>query len=150
VLKIHTSDGQTTIVDLKDEASAKEFLSKLRSTEEQQRITGATATRRCSGRFYCETCGRTVKAKCSRCGAIDTSCGKSAQFSLSRPIGFERVWYHIEHIEPDPTRHIRGGDKITCFVDDVRLDMMVHSDQPSTKVSLVRTGVQRYNPMVED
>jgi hypothetical protein len=147
VFKVHTSDGQTLFVDLKDEGQARDFLRRFRSEQEQNQITGVTVTRRCSGRFYCADCSQTSHAKCPRCGGNNTHCSKGAQFSLSRPEGFSKVFYQVEYFEPVRERKIRGGDKITCFVDDFRIEVMVHSDQPSTKVSLLRTGIQRYNPL---
>jgi len=68
---------------------------------------------------------------------------------LSRPTEFERVFYVAERIEPDRDARLRGGERIICFADGVKVSMMVHACQSAVRISLTKTGKQRYNPYAE-
>lgn len=151
MLKIHTRDGATTNLDLKDENQAKEWLRRIKQTAFQESVTGITILQKCSGKFRCPQCNRSRRLVCSYCGRREdrACCDKSIQYSLPRPDGFGQIFYHAEDILPEPMKHIRGGEKITCFVDDIRATLMVHREQPAARVSLLKTGKQRYNPLTE-
>lgn len=117
VLKIHTNNGKTARVDLEDEGQAKEWLQRLSDPEFQAAITGMTVAQR------------------------------GVQYSLPRPIGFREILYLAELVAPDQERRIKGGERITCIAGDVRATVMVHQAQRAVRVSLLRTGKQRFNPM---
>ncbi len=116
-------------------------------------ISGITALQECGGRFRCPGCNRSKYLVCSRCGRNEerATCGKSAQFSLARPSGFDDVFCHVEYVAPNPSERSKGGQKIVCHLgdDNVRLTMFVHNEQPSVRVSLMKTGKQTYNPLLE-
>jgi len=59
------------------------------------------------------------------------------------------MYFHVEKIEQDVSKRNKGGEKITCFVDDIRATVLGHAAQPSVRISLLKTGKQRYNPMAE-
>ena len=119
MLKIHTNDGKTARVDLEDEGQAKEWLQRLSDPAFQERITGMTVAHR------------------------------GVQYSLPRPLGFREILYLAEHVSPDPERKIKGGERVTCIAGDVRATVMVHRAQRAARVSLLRTGKQRFNPMAK-
>jgi hypothetical protein len=119
VLKIHTNDGKTARVDLEDEGQAKEWLQLLGDPEFQATITGMTVAH------------------------------KGVQYSLPRPIGFNEVLFLAEHVSPDSERKVKGGERVTCIAGDVRATVMVHRAQRAVRVSLLRTGKQRFNPMAK-
>lgn len=121
MLRIHSKDGSTSHLDLTDEAQAKAWLERLRDPSVQQKITGATLV------------------------------GKNAtpiQCSLVRPEGFSQVFYWPELLEPDGS--MKGGEKITCFADDVRVTIMLHRAQAALRVSILKTGKQRFNPVLRN
>jgi len=72
------------------------------------------------------------------------------QYSLSRPDGYGDVFYVADHVESEEGSKVRGGERITCFAGETRVAMMVHKGQPSVRVTLLRTGKQRYNPLISD
>ena len=152
MLKIHTSDGKTHRIDLTDEAQSKEWLPRLKTHKFQASITGISVVQDCQGRVRCPSCKRTGHLVCESCGrAVPHDCytRTGVQYSLSRPDGFDPVFYVVEHIEPEEGAKIRGGERITCFAGDSRIAMMVHKGQPSTRVTLLKTGRQSYNPYSE-
>ena len=106
----------TSRIDLSDEANAKEWLRKLKDPEFQATISGFTVTE------------------------------NGVQYSLPKPYGFDRVSYLPELIEPDPTKKIKGGERVTCFAGDVRATIMVHRESRAARISLRRLGKQRFDP----
>lgn len=151
MLKIHTSDGLTSRVDLADEAQAKEWLQRLRDPAFQQSITGATIVQKTAGRYKCPKCGKPGRFECSDCGRLEQEYnGSAVQYSLARPEGFVQIFYWPEAILPNEESKVKGGEKVTCFVDDIRITVMVHRSQPSVRISLLKTGKQRYNPFTRD
>ena len=121
MLKIHSKDGSTNNLDLADEEQAKLWLERLRNPEVQAKITGATLVGRNASPVQC---------------------------SLIRPEGFTQVFYWPELLEPDGA--MKGGEKITCFADDVRITIMLHRAQPALRVSILKTGKQRFNPVLRN
>lgn len=149
MLKIHTSDGKTHRVDLADGEQAKEWLSRLGRRDFQQSITGISVVQDCLGRLRCPNCKRAGHLHCGACNRSvpsDSHTKTGVQYSLSRPDGYGDVFYSIEHIEAAEDSKVRGGERITCFAGDSRATMMIHKGQPSVRVTLLRTGKQRYNP----
>ncbi len=123
MLRIHTKDGRTTHVDLKDENQARALLTRLKSAEYQDSIAGVSLVQRLNG--------------------------TSVQYSLPRPEEFGTVFYHAEGAMPNPGTKFKGGEKIVCFVDDVRLTMLVHSEQHSVRISVKKMGRHKYNALAK-
>jgi len=149
MLKIHTSDGKTHRVDLSDEEQAKHWLSLLKSSNFQEEVTGVSVVQDCHGRIRCSNCKKPGKLVCQACGQnvpSNSNTKTGVQYSLSRPDGFDSVFYEVELISPEIGSKIRGGEKVTCFVGNLRATMMVHAGQPSVRVTLLKTGKRRYNP----
>jgi len=148
MIKLHTNDGQTNRIDLGDEQQAREWLKRLKDAAFQKTITGVSVLQKCGGHFRCPACSRSSKLICSHCGssANQVECGTGVQFSLSRPIGMDGVFYLVENIEPDKKTKTKGGEKVTCFAGENRLTLMVHRCQSAAKISLSKTGKQRFNP----
>jgi hypothetical protein len=121
VIRVHTSDGLTTKLDLWDEAQAQDFLRRTASPAYQASITAITAYQRANGR-------------------------EDIQASLARPQGFSDVRFEVEGVEPDAEQRIKGGERIVCYADDVRVTIMLHKEQAALRVSVLKAGRQRYNP----
>jgi len=117
VLKVHTSDGFTARIDLEDEEQAKAWLEKLKDPAFQQSISGITIA------------------------------DKGVQYSLPRPHGFGQIFFHAEYVEPDEDKKVKGGERLSCVSDNVRVVMMVHRAQRAVRVSVIKTGKQRFNPL---
>jgi len=65
-------------------------------------------------------------------------------FSFPRPEGFHRVSFAVEEVKLS-----KGGERIWCFSDNVRVGLMVHKEQRATaRVTLRKTGNQRYSPFL--
>jgi len=148
VLKVHTRDGITARIDLTDEAQAKEWLQRLKDPDFQQSITGVTIAQRHTKKHRCPKCHKSAHIACAKCGRIDQSsnCTTGIQYSLTKPEGFERTFFHLEVVGSDPDAKIRGGEKIVCFAGEVAVTIMVHQAQPSMRATLSKPGRQRYNP----
>jgi len=149
VLKIHTSDGKTHRIDLSDEEQARHWLALLKQSKFQREVTGVSVVQDCLGRMRCTNCKRTGHLVCQSCGQTlpsNSHTKTGVQYSLSRPDGFDSVFYEVERLDPEPDSKVRGGEKVTCFVGDLRATMMVHAGQPSVRVTLLKTGKRRYNP----
>lgn len=149
MLKIHTSDGKTHRIDLSDEEQAHRWLPLLNQAKFQKEVTGVSVVQDCLGRIRCTNCKRAGHLICQSCGqalASNSHTKTGVQYSLSRPDGFDSVFYEVEHIEAEPGSKVRGGERVTCFVGDFRATMMVHAGQPSVRVTLLKTGKRRYNP----
>lgn len=117
MLRVHTSDGLTTRFDLEDKERAAEWLERLKDPEFHNRITGLTISHR---------------------GVL---------YSFPRPQGFRRMSFLAERVAPDPQRKIKGGERIWCFSDDVRVGVMVHRAQRAVRVTLTKTGHRRFDPV---
>ncbi len=150
MIKINTCDGRTELLDLGNEQQAKEWLKILKRLDFQKKITGVSVVQRCNGHFKCSRCNRS-QLVCSNCGqpAHKTVCNTGVQYSLSKPIGFDKAIYHIEQIKPDEKTKTRGGEKVTCLVGDIKATLMIHACQPAAKISLVKVGKQRFDPIVK-
>jgi len=118
LLRVHTCDGLTSTFDLEDKEQAERWLQLLKDPKFQESITGLTISHR---------------------GVL---------FSLSRPQGFQRQFYFAERVEPVPQKKIKGGERLLCYADDVRVGLMVHEAQRAVRVTLNKTGRQRFNPFL--
>lgn len=116
MLTIHTSNGLTAKVDLQDEAQVRAWLGRFADPAFQSGVTGFTVSH------------------------------KGVQYSVPRPVGFRSVQYAAEHVGADGAKGIRGGERVECFADDVRITMMVHREQRAARVSLYKIGRRRYDP----
>ena len=112
MLKIHTADGQTHLVDLADANQARELTARLSREDFQATINGVSLYK------------RYPFPKCASCGA---SAGRETgvQYSVTRPDGVRRVFVHAECV---PTNgRVKGGERVTVFADDMRLALMAHA-----------------------
>jgi hypothetical protein len=146
MLKIHTADGKTTRIDLRDGEQAKWFLGQLKRSEFQRTVTGVSVVQDATSKARCPSCNCANELSCGKCGKrhaeIRTTTG--VQYSLTRPEDVEPVFYQVEQVEVEGSR---GGARVTCFAGEARIVMMVHRGQPSVRVTLSNPGRQRYNPI---
>lgn len=134
MLRVHTADGRTVSVDLRDEEQARLFLTQLRDQGYQEQIRAMTVLQ------YAD-------ARCKECeGAVRW---KGIQHTVARPEGFVQVYFHVEDVKPDLENRIKGGERVVCFADDVRLSTMAHRENPAVRFSLRKMGKHRYNPLAE-
>lgn len=133
MLKIHTADGQTHPVDLKDSDQARFWLARLAREDFQSTIHGASLVEH-----------HRVRDKCQKCGEPS---GREigVQYSVTRPDGARRVFVHAEDVVPDGP--IKGGERLTILIDDVRLTLMAHHSQPAARVTFERVGRQTFNAL---
>lgn len=132
VLKIHTSDGQTHRVDLADPEQAKHWVGRLSKDDFQASIKGVSLVER-----------HAVSGKCQSCGK-DPGRSVGVQYSVTRPDDFDRVFFHVEEV-PAHGR-VKGGERATVFIDDVRLVLMAHHSQPAARIQVSKVGKQKFNP----
>lgn len=149
--RIQTSDGLSVRLDLSDEDQARAWLTKLKDPNFREMVSTIAVIQQCSGKWRCPECKQSKRLVCSGCrqNGRQAECAKQIQFVMSRPEGFDQKFYHIEQLDRDVAEKIHGGQRITCFVDDVRLTITTHADQPAARISLLKTGKQRYNPLAE-
>lgn len=72
---------------------------------------------------------------------------KGVLYSLPVPQGFNRISFYAECVRPDPTHKIKGGERIVCFADDIRIGMMIHREQKAVRVTLNKPGIRRFDPV---
>jgi hypothetical protein len=153
MLKIHTADGKTHRLDIQDREQAKALLGMMKQRDFQATITGVSIVGEAGSRIRCPSCDRAGRLVCQGCGAPVANEARTTtgvQYSLSKPDGYQGpVYYTVEEVASDPAAHVRGGERVTCFAGDSRIQMMVHRGQPSVRITLVKTGRQRYNPLIE-
>ena len=149
MFKVHTKDGLTQRFDLSDEGDIKDLSDLVSDPQFQKTITGVSVVQNCLGHFKCPVCKKATELVCSVCGQPSQSitCNTGIQYSLSKPIGFDKAFYNVEKIEPNGK--IKGGERVTVFVGDLRVTLMVHASQLAAKISLARMGKQRYNPLMD-
>lgn len=150
MLKIHTSDGKTHRIDLQDAEQARELMAKMRKRNFQATITGVSVVGDAPVRMRCPTCSRPGRLSCSTCGEIPSAAKllTHVQYSLTRPDDYQGPVHFIAEDIPEAAG-VRGGERVSCFVGDARVQMMVHREQPSVRISLVRVGHQRYTPDID-
>jgi hypothetical protein len=115
---VHTSDGLTTTFDLESEEEARKWLEREKDGSFQESITGLTISHR---------------------GVL---------YSFVRPVGVRRIALVAENVVADPARKVKGGERIVCYADDVRIGIMVHRLQRAVRVTLAKTGRQIFNPIL--
>lgn len=120
MFKIHTKNGLTSEIDLKDNNVVKEWNDRFIDPAFQKTITGISFFKKCGSAFKC------------------TNCKKNTQYSLSRPDGFGNISLAYEVIEPNKESKIKGGNKIICIADDVKITFMIHGDQQAANVSITK------------
>lgn len=116
MLKVHTTDGLTARIDLENPEQAEQWLEQIKDPRFQASITGLTIAL------------------------------KGVQYSLIKPKGFSQVFFLAELVPVDEEHKVKGGEKMTAFLDDVCINVMVHSAQRAVRVSVSKTGKQRFNP----
>jgi hypothetical protein len=124
LLKVHTRDGET--INLTSEEVRSKTLQK-----NQNKLSGVTAIQTCGGHLACPNCNSLDE---------ELVCQKGIQFSLPKPLGFERIKYDVDCTE-------NGNEKIICVADDCKIVVTVNKKQPSAKIVLIkRKKVQRFDP----
>lgn len=129
MLKIHTTDGDTIRIDLRDDTQAKEWLTRLECDDFQASISGVSLVER-----------HATRARCPSCGAKSFG-STGVQYSVSRPQGATGVVYCVESVESEGRR----GERVTVCADDVRLTLMAHASQPSARVTLFKASNRQQN-----
>jgi hypothetical protein len=143
VFKIHTRDGETEIIDPKNEEGVKGFFERFKNLNYQKNITGFSLLKTCNSKYKCPTCRRS-ELKCNNCGAeFEHRCATKIPSSVSRPNG-RKVLFVPELILPDIESGNKGGEKITIFVDGSKISLMSHNNQPALRVTLSKPGVIRH------
>ena len=136
-------------LDLEKEDQLQHWLQSFRKREFQDQITGITLSQECGGKFKCPECNHSSELSCSHCGAKvnGTNCKMGVQHSLSKPIGFDEVFYIIERVEPNLEKKIKGNKKIICIAGKNKVVVTLHDNQPAARITLSQQkGVQRFNP----
>ena len=116
MLKVHTRDGVTTKVDLENEEQLVAWRERLKDPKYQRTITGLTVIH------------------------------LGVQYSLSAPVGFHHVSFEAEGLAPDASCRLKGGERIVCMADGVRISLMVHREQKAVRVLVAKVGRQRFSP----
>ena len=119
MLQVHLSDGRTLKFDLQDGVQAREWQQLAGDFEFQSTIRGVTLQ------------------------------NNGIQYSITRPQGFNTVWYFAEFLESTRDRRFKGGERAAVQSDNVRLSAMSHNEQRALRVSLSKTGHQCYNPAID-
>ncbi len=66
-------------------------------------------------------------------------------YSLPKPRNFRQVAMTVEAVR-EAGRN-KGGERLLCFADEVRLAVMVHREQAATvRISLSKPGRRRFDP----
>ncbi len=72
---------------------------------------------------------------------------RGVSYSLAKPRGFSRNFFLAEFVQSNGGR-VKGGERITVFSDDVQLSVMAHREQRAARISIVKTGKRRFNPLL--
>lgn len=118
-LVIRTSDGRTLKFDLKDHLRAKEWFKLREQPKFQDAISGITLQ------------------------------DKGLQYSLRRPEKFDEVFFDAYVVGPNRGERFKGGTKVICIAGDVTISLLVHEEEKAGRFSIVRTGKQKYNPLLK-
>ncbi len=116
MLHVHTSDGLTIAIDFDDVDQTREWIEKMKNPAFVERITGISISDR------------------------------GVMYSFTKPLGFRKIGFEIEKVEADQERKIKGGERLVCYADDVRITLMVHAAQRAVRVSMIKIGKRRFDP----
>lgn len=141
MLKIQTVDGGSRRLDLRDPEQAQRLVRELQSPQYQEQLRAMGLVVNYPAR--CSSCGR---RECAACGGTTN---KGIQYTMTAPQDFDTTRFHVDRLEPDPEAGVKGGIKVVCFADDVRLTVMTHRVTPAVTISLRKMGKQRYNPLAD-
>lgn len=117
MLLVHLANGRTESFDLQDASHAEKWQKLVKDASFQASIRGLSV------RF------------------------NGVMYSLPRPVGFDRIFLFAEQLQADSAQKFKGGERLVCQADEVRVQLMVHQAQRATRVSLSKTGQQCYNPL---
>lgn len=117
MLHVYTSDGLTISIDLNDSEQTREWIEKMKSPAFTEKITGISIMDR------------------------------GVMYSFTKPQGFRRVGFEIEKVETDLEKRVKGGERLVCYADDVRITLMVHAGQRAVRVSMTKIGKRRFDPL---
>jgi hypothetical protein len=150
VFKINTKDGRTEIFDLGDEEKAKKIISLLQDRSYQETITGVSILKSCGGKFKCPQCNKTefICVHCQR-NVSSVVCKRGIQNSLSRPIAARKVVYFISSIIPNFELKNKGGEKITLIADGISTNLIMHENQPASRITVENIGNLRFTPNLD-
>jgi hypothetical protein len=70
-----------------------------------------------------------------------TVVNRGVQYSLPRPVGFRD-----SALSAEPILMGKGGQRVFCFADDVRVTLNVHNGQRAARVQLAKPGKRKFNP----
>jgi hypothetical protein len=116
MLKVHTTNGKTHKIDLRDEKTANEWARRLVDPAFQATISSMSISQR------------------------------GSQYTLGRPLDFRESDIHFAMEEIKPEGKWQGGEEITGFFGDVRVSMLVHNSQRAARVMVTRTGKRIHIP----
>jgi len=117
VLRVHTRDGLTASIDLGNKGQAERLAKRLGDPRFQAEITAMTLTH------------------------------LGVSYTLARPEDSGPVSFLAEVIEPSADRKIKGGQRVMCLAGDMRTTVLVHHAHRAARVSMFRTGKQRFSPL---
>jgi hypothetical protein len=81
--------------------------------------------------------GQTLEVKITGLTVIK----RGVQYSLPRPRSFQESTLSAESFKAG-----KGGQRVFCFSDDVRLSMTVHNSLRAVRVQLSKLGRRKFNP----
>jgi len=128
VLKIHTRDGRTVRVDLRDEIQAKRLMRQLDQEEFQATISGITVVETHSVKIRCKNCEEKVTRDIG------------VQATLSRPAMSDI------RFEPYLIDRSGGGTGVDMFVSDYRVTLTTHERHRASSVGMQRVGRRLFAP----
>lgn len=70
-----------------------------------------------------------------------TVVNRGVQYSLPRPHGFRQSMLSAESFETG-----KGGQRVFCFADDIRICVSVHNGQRAARIQLTKPGRRKYVP----
>ncbi len=118
MLLVHLADGRTERLDLQDPEQASRWLRCAREARFQASIRGL----------------------CIQHNGV--------MYALPRPDGFDKIFLFAELLPADEDRKFKGGERLVCQADEMRVNVMVHQGQRATRVSLSKPGRECYNPLM--
>jgi hypothetical protein len=116
MLLVHLADGRTERFDLRDDRQAAAWMTRVQEASFQGSIRAISVQQ------------------------------NGVMYSVARPVEFDRIDFFAELLPPNESQKFKGGERMYCHADEVRLAVMVHPGQRASRLSLSRPGRQCYAP----
>jgi hypothetical protein len=120
MILVHLADGRTERYDLRDDRYAAAWMERIQESSFQDSIRAISVQQ------------------------------NGVMYAVARPVEFDRIHFFAESLPPNESQKFKGGERVYCHADEVRVSVMVHPGQRAARLCLSKPGRQCYIPWARE